>query len=196
MADGTLKVGTITTSSGSGTITLGQSGETLSVPSGATLDMSSGTMTLNSSMKNTPAFFARRIDQGITENSFVKVVFSTEDIDTDNAFDSSTGRFTVPSGKAGKYHFSGVVEIDTSGSLNTVIFLDEVVIYKNGSSVNAVSFWRSNTARYQSNFYSFAQTLNLAASDYVQLYARGRTTDGSNVLLQAADFSAHKLIGV
>ena len=28
MADGTLKVGTITTSSGSGTITLGQSGET------------------------------------------------------------------------------------------------------------------------------------------------------------------------
>ena len=42
MADGTLKVGTITTSSGSGTITLGQSGETLSVPSGATLDIASG----------------------------------------------------------------------------------------------------------------------------------------------------------
>ena len=42
MADGTLKVGQITTSSGSGTITLGQSGETLSVPSGATLDIASG----------------------------------------------------------------------------------------------------------------------------------------------------------
>jgi len=37
MADGTLKVGTITTSSGSGTITLGQSGETITIPSGATL---------------------------------------------------------------------------------------------------------------------------------------------------------------
>ena len=34
MADGTLKVGTITTSSGSGTITLGQSGETINIPSG------------------------------------------------------------------------------------------------------------------------------------------------------------------
>ena len=34
MADGTLKVGTITTSSGSGTITLGQSGETLNVGTG------------------------------------------------------------------------------------------------------------------------------------------------------------------
>ena len=43
MADGTLKVGTITTSSGSGTITLGQSGETI--------DMLHGTVTLNSSMK-------------------------------------------------------------------------------------------------------------------------------------------------
>jgi len=37
MADGTLKVGTITTSSGSGTITLGQSGETIAIPSGVTL---------------------------------------------------------------------------------------------------------------------------------------------------------------
>ena len=37
MADGTLKVGTITTSSGSGTITLGQSGETVTIPSGVTM---------------------------------------------------------------------------------------------------------------------------------------------------------------
>ena len=36
MADGTLKVGTIITSSGSGTITLGQSGETLSLGTGVT----------------------------------------------------------------------------------------------------------------------------------------------------------------
>ena len=40
MADGTLKVGTITTSSGSGTITLGQSGETVNVGTGATVDSS------------------------------------------------------------------------------------------------------------------------------------------------------------
>ena len=48
MADGTLKVGTITTSSGSGTITLGQSGETV--------DMANGTITLNSSMKSNSCF--------------------------------------------------------------------------------------------------------------------------------------------
>ena len=37
MADGTLKVGQIITSSGSGTITLGQSGETVTIPTGATI---------------------------------------------------------------------------------------------------------------------------------------------------------------
>ena len=42
MADGTLKVGTITTSSGSGTITLGQSGETIALGSGATATGFSG----------------------------------------------------------------------------------------------------------------------------------------------------------
>jgi hypothetical protein len=36
MADGTLKVGTLTTSSGSGTITIGQSGETVTLGTGAT----------------------------------------------------------------------------------------------------------------------------------------------------------------
>ena len=48
MADGTLKVGTITTSSGSGTITLGQSGETV--------DMANGSITLNSTMKTLQHF--------------------------------------------------------------------------------------------------------------------------------------------
>ena len=37
MANGTLKVSNIQTSSGSGTITLGQSGETVNIPSGATI---------------------------------------------------------------------------------------------------------------------------------------------------------------
>ena len=44
MANGTLKVSNIETSSGSGTITLGQSGETISIPSGVTI-ANSGTAT-------------------------------------------------------------------------------------------------------------------------------------------------------
>ena len=44
MANGTLKVSNIETSSGSGTITIGQSGETISIPSGCTIT-NSGTAT-------------------------------------------------------------------------------------------------------------------------------------------------------
>ena len=43
MADGTLKVGTIVTSSGSGTITLGQSGETITAGSSVTNNLQNGT---------------------------------------------------------------------------------------------------------------------------------------------------------
>jgi hypothetical protein len=108
MADGTLKVGTITTSSGSGTITLGQSGESVTVPSGATLDMSSATTTLSSSMKNTPAFFVSKTSSvSGSSGSTTKATFDLVDFDTDSAYDSTTNyRFTVPSGKAGKYFFN------------------------------------------------------------------------------------------
>jgi hypothetical protein len=58
MANGTLKVSNIETSSGSGTITIGQSGETITVPSGATINLSSATQTGVGGV-NTPAFEAR-----------------------------------------------------------------------------------------------------------------------------------------
>ena len=96
MADGTLKVGTITTSSGSGTITLGQSGETITIPSGATV---------SGAMSNTPAFSAYLTsDQTLTDATATKIQFTGEEYDTANAYDNSSNyRFTVPSGQAGKY---------------------------------------------------------------------------------------------
>ena len=95
MADGTLKVGTITTSSGSGTITLGQSGETV--------DMANGSITLNSDMKSTPAFSAyiNAASFQFAENSWTKLQMYGEDFDTDGAYSTSTYRFTPQT--AGKY---------------------------------------------------------------------------------------------
>ena len=95
MADGTLKVGTITTSSGSGTITLGQSGETIAL--GATT---------NNLL--TPAFFIKKTsDQTLTENTYTKITFDSETFDTDGAYASD--KFTVPTGKAGKYFIGAVI---------------------------------------------------------------------------------------
>jgi hypothetical protein len=42
---GTIKTTNIETITGSGTLTLGQSGETITIPSGATLDLSNATQT-------------------------------------------------------------------------------------------------------------------------------------------------------
>ena len=94
MADGILKVGKIQTSSGSGTITIGQSGETISIPSGATQTNIGG--------NNTPAFGAyQSSNQSISNNTETIITLDTELYDTDNAFYSNT--FTVPSNKSGKY---------------------------------------------------------------------------------------------
>ena len=84
MANGTLKVGEITTSTGSGNITIG---------SGVTL------------LSNTPAFEAYlSATQTVSDATATKVQFDTEVFDTDSTYDNATNyRFTVPSDKAGKY---------------------------------------------------------------------------------------------
>ena len=68
MANGTLKVSNIETSSGSGTITLGQSGETITIPSGVTQTGIGNT--------NAPVFYAyESTGKSLTNNAFTKITF-------------------------------------------------------------------------------------------------------------------------
>ena len=83
-------------SQGSGTLTLGASGEKVDLGTG----VSGGTLT------NRPAFKGiTSTEQTISHATWTNCTYSTEDYDTDNAFVPSTGTFTVPSGKAGVYFF-------------------------------------------------------------------------------------------
>jgi hypothetical protein len=101
MADGTLKVGTITTSSGSGTITIGQSGETVALGSGASQTLAA----------NTPAFSAYSTDnQTISDATWTKVELDTEEYDSDGTF--SSNRFTPA--VSGKYYIYGRFNVDTA----------------------------------------------------------------------------------
>ena len=56
---------------------------------------------------NTPAFqgYYSSSYQTVSDNTDTKLTIDTEQFDTDGAFDTSTSRFTVPSGKAGTYFF-------------------------------------------------------------------------------------------
>jgi len=160
MADGTLKVGTITTSSGSGTITLGQSGETV--------DMSNGTMTLNSSMKMTPAFSAyMSADQSsIADNTSVKVNMNTEFFDSDGKYDTSNYRFTPTI--AGEYVFGSSLHINSGNTMETV----EIALYKNGSKL-LYATTDNNDGRAQ-----ITGIINLDTDDYVELYAYVNVASG------------------
>ena len=101
MANGTLKVSNIETSSGSGTITLGQSGETVTIASGVT---QTGSRYKHSSLFEA---YARR---SVVVKSVILIILytlvqamNTEVYDTDSAYDTSTYRFTPQT--AGKYNF-------------------------------------------------------------------------------------------
>ena len=54
--------------------------------------------------ENTPAFFAHRNSAvGVSSGSTTLIQPDNELYDTDSAYNTSNGKFTVPSGKAGKY---------------------------------------------------------------------------------------------
>ena len=76
--------------------------------------------------------------QTISSGTETKVAFNTEVFDSDNAFDNSSNyRFTVPSGKAGKYFFTAKNRVIGDSAQGRTIL---VQFYKNGSVVNTSSY--------------------------------------------------------
>jgi hypothetical protein len=144
MANGTLKVGTITTSSGSGNITIG---------SGVTINV------------NRPAFSAYlSADQSVSNATVTKINLNVESFDTDDAFDSSTNyRFTVPTGGDGKYFFVGTITWVNLTNEDE----GQVRIHKNGTFVQGSGYFQgqNGTVTYQAT-----QVLNLVAGDYIELH--------------------------
>jgi len=189
MANGTLKVSNIETSSGSGTITVGASGETV--------DLSNGTITLNSSMKNTPSFAVYGSSgQSLSDNTDTKVEFNTEVYDTDSAFASN--KFTVPSGEAGKYFFN--VNLYYEGRVENDYRRFQAAYRKNGGGLSLPSTLHLARENYSNNMrangVSFSIILDLAVSDYVEVYALQDNAANGSRSLEQAYFQGFKLIGV
>ena len=103
---GTLFVDKLDPQSGTA-LEIGSSGDTMTVPSGATLSIagtinaSSGTAT-GFGESNNPSFSARISDhQEVGDNTLTKVAFATSDFATSGTYDTSNYRFTP--GVAGNY---------------------------------------------------------------------------------------------
>jgi hypothetical protein len=184
---GTLFVDKLDPQSGT-SLEIGSSGDTITIPSGCTIT-NNGTQT-GFGGTNTPMWFVRKTsDQSLADNTYVKVTWNTEDIDTDSAFASD--KFTVPSGKAGKYYIStGVGFYD-----NTTQHHHYVLIYKNGSNVSAnpsgITTTEDNTDRYwQTN----NMIVDLAVNDYVEVYVLCDFGSGTGTM-NYSYFTGYKLIG-
>ena len=117
---------------------------------------------------NRPAFMARTqtgTSQTIVTATYTKVNLDFKVLDTDNAFDTTTNRFTVPTGGAGWYmcHFStGIDDVQDSDYVYARLYL-------NGSSLNHAigSGWCSApNAILQA---SASHMLHLDDGDYLEL---------------------------
>ena len=127
---------------------------------------------------NTPAFFAywnANNSQTISNNTDTKATWITaEEFDTDNAYNTSTQTFTVPSGKGGYYTFNAGVQMYSNGnSLRNVT----IRLRKNGSGTWAASNYsqvmNNDENRMRHHQAHLHTVLNLAAGDTIELICYG-----------------------
>jgi len=188
---------------------LGKAVQTVNPPSGSvgtsqldsSLDFSSKTITLASNMKNTPAFHAYLSSTtNISNTTLTKVTFDTELWDTNSSYDNSNGRFTVPSGQAGKYSVASALWLNTSGVGEGELYIAGVRLYKNGSVFSFAQSDFNNVAddSVGNISKSLVTTIDLAVGDYVEIYAFIGAYSGQPQILtgtKSSWFSMNKLIG-
>ena len=196
----TLEVNTISPISGSSDVTLGGSSKNIKFASGTTVDFSTNTPTLSGLPDNTPNFYAYLSSTtNVTGATATKITFDTEEWDSNSAYDTSTGKFTVPSGQAGKYLVASSLWCNQTGGEGK-FYLGGVRLYKNGSLFSYAQSDFNTAGDDSANNYNagFVAPINLSAGDYLEIYAIvGAHTGTTQVLTgtKSSWFSVHKLIG-
>jgi hypothetical protein len=174
----------------SNAITIGASGDTITIPSGATIT-NSGTATGFGGV-NTPAFSAERDGaQTISDATRTTILFNNEFYDSSSAYDTSTGKFTPQT--AGKYFITANVLLNALTDSNYKIGFIE--LYKNAAYVaESVQDDRSgNDARQRTATISCVVDMN-GSSDYVLIQGYISVASGSPKINDTSTFSAFRII--
>ena len=161
-----LETNTIDTVSGTTNLTIGSTNtSTITLPSGEV----TGHMY--------PAWSATiSTDQSMTNGVTVKVNFDYEILDTDSAYDATTNyRFTVPSGKAGKYFV--IARLSVKSSSSTGLGDGRTLLYKNGSTYSFAQFDTGSGAERVA--VTNAEIIDLAVGDYVEVYSVITSSSGT-----------------
>ena len=174
----TLQIGSTNT----GTITLGASGDTVTTPTG---------VTVSGSMSNTPAFRVLMTSQTSLANATATLLdFNSVQVDTHSAFNTTTHRFTVPTGCGGMYcislhaRFNSIPQDD---NMQCRIHVNGALVSLNGQvegGVAAATRYPHDTA-----------IVNLSAGDYVETFAYQNSGSTITFGTTYAYFAGFKLIG-
>ena len=148
-----------------------------------------GTITSGGLMTNTPAFIAtNNTSTSMSGDTWTVYTFDAEVVDTDSAFDTSTYKFTVPTGKAGTYLFT----VDVSWSTAPDGTLMSVAIAKNGSRF---VIQQEDLGSTQSLNMSVTGIINCSVGDEIQAYLRHEHSGNTENTGTGQRFSGFRLIG-
>jgi len=176
----TLKVDTILKRTGTGTITVGQSGDTIDFPTGTTI---------SGSAANAPAFHVSLSSAAsIANTTSTQLIYDQETFDTDSAYNTSTGFFTVPANLGGKYFIYA-----TSGLDNVTPQRCSTTVEKNSTnSLLTTEF--GNGSPYERSTTSGVVSLSAGDTLRVVIYQNGGGS--SNTLTgRSCCFGGYRIIG-
>ena len=190
----TLNVDVIEPQSGT-TLTIGASGDTITVPTGATFSAPNITM---------KPFFKvyKSANTNLSSGVQTLVVHNEVVYDADAVYDNANGKFVVPSGGAGYYFLNSLTRI--TGSANT--FQSAYVQFAlNGS--NAEYMQRSYTTtggNFNNDQLNLSTVMQLSEADEVEVFINLTVSSGTPILVGSAAgtggtttrFEAFKLIGI
>jgi len=131
--------------------------------------------------QNYPAFQASLSSaQSLSDDVSTKVQFNSELFDTDSAYDNATNyRFTVPSGKAGKYHFYAQSSCYGDGTNQDVLDF-QLALFVNGSRKQyTYATPEAVTAAWRYIDITLSKVLDLSDGDYVEVYAQVNSDSGT-----------------
>ena len=180
----TMQIGSTNTA----TINLGVSGDTINVPSGATI-ANAGTATgFGFEAKNFFSTYAP--SNNVPNDTDTKIIYQTESFDDASAYDTSNGRFTVPSGEGGKYFLYAKIRHYNSTSMNREV----LYFYKNGS----VYARFENKGDNIHNSVQISKVANLSAGDYIEVYYFQNSGSSNNLAQFSSDtdqeFTGYRII--
>jgi len=176
--------------------TLGDSGDTFTVPSGVTLANSG---TASGFGDEAQYFFARMTtsNQNVNDNTATKVNINSEVLDNKSIFDTTNNKLVITADTAGIWEIGGQV----AGHQITTSYLLRVfaLLYKNGSSLgDAYDSLHDIDGAFGLGFttQSVSAIVSLASGDYVELFGQVARSSGSGqneIMQRGTNFFGHRI---